>query len=151
MGPWGFENIDESEEEGELAAGSGKKKKRVFNTGNPVVEVDADVGHEGGGSGNGEEVGAGEGGHKGGRALRHGMAGVRDGLGVFEVSMTDGDLYGLKSGGDIDGVDNSEVQLFQPLQHAAHEERWGDQGTVAEQAVLFHRVLPSVHGYGSMI
>lgn len=123
VGPWGFEKIDESEEEGELAIGSSKKKKRVFNTGKPVVGIDTEAGREGGGGGDGEEVGGGEGGGNSRRVLRQGMAGVRDGLGVFEISVKDGDFHGFNGGGNIDGVDNPEAHLFQPLQHAAHEER----------------------------
>lgn len=104
-GPWGFEKLREEEEEDE---GGGKKKKKAYATKNP-------------GLGDDEEAGGGTG--KGGRVHRQGMAGVRDGLGVFEISVGDGEFHGLNGGGNIDGVDNSEVQLFQPLQHAAHEER----------------------------
>lgn len=49
--------------------------------------------------------------------------GTRDGLGVFGVSVEDGDFYGHSGGGKKAGVDDAEIQLFQPLQQAAHEER----------------------------
>lgn len=138
VGPWGFEKIDEGEEKGELAIGSSRKKKRVFNTGKPVVGDDIEVGREDGGSGGGvEEVGGGEGGGNSGRVLRQGMAGVRDGLGVFEISVKDGDFHGFNGGGNIDGVDNPEAHLFQPLQHAAHEERCVGGGRItAEHTIL---------------
>lgn len=104
-GPWGFEQIREGEEEGE---GGEKKKKRAYATKRPGV-VDDD--------------GTGDGKGMGGRVHRQGMAGVRDGMGVFEISAGDGEVHGFNGGGDMNGVDNSEVELFQPLQHAAHEER----------------------------
>lgn len=124
VGPWGFEMIDESEEEGELTTGSRKKTKRVFNTGKPVVGIGTDAGRGGGGGGDGQKIGIGEGDDKGGRTLRQGMAGVRDGSGVFEISVKNENFcHGFSGDRSIDGVDDSEVQLFQPLQHAAHEER----------------------------
>ena len=104
-GPWGFERVRESEEEGE---GGEKKSKRAHATKRYESAVD-------------EEGAGGKG--LGGRVLRQGMAGVRDGLGVFEIATGDGEFHGLNRGGHVDGVDDSEVQLFQPLQHAAHEER----------------------------
>lgn len=104
-GPWGFERVREGEEEGE---GGGNKKKRAYATKRPGSVVDGE---------------AGDGKGAGGRVLRQGMAGVRDGLGVFEISTGDGEFHGFNGGGHVDGVDDSEVQLFQPLQHAAHEER----------------------------
>lgn len=113
MGPWGFENLREGEEEGEghgeVAAGGEKKKKRAYATKRPVSVDDEDAG--------------GERGIGGGRVLRQGMAGARDGLGVFEINVGDGEFHAFNGGGNVDGVDNPEVQLFQPLQHAAHEER----------------------------
>lgn len=111
-GPWGFEKVREDEPEGEehveVTLRVGKKKKRAYAT-------------KGAGNVDGGETGGAN--DTGGRVLRQGMAGVRDGLGVFEISVGDGEFHGFNSGGHIDGVDNSEVQLFQPLQHAAHEER----------------------------
>lgn len=111
-GPWGFENVREGEKEGEghreVAVDGRKKKKRAYATKRPGFVDD-------------EEADGGRG--VGGRVLRQGMAGVRDGLGVFEISSADGEFQGFNGGGNIDGLDNPEVQLFQPLQHAAHEER----------------------------
>ena len=117
VGPWGFEKVPggrEEEKKGEQAAsGSEEKKKRVFVTQRAsAAENGGEVGDSGG-----KERG------EGGRVLRQGMAGVRDGLGVFEINVGDGEFHAFNGGGNIDGVDNSEVQLFQPLQHAAHEER----------------------------
>lgn len=115
-GPWGFEKAPggwEEEKGGEQAAsGSEQKKKRVFVTERRAAGDDVEESDSGGKKGG-----------KCGRVLRQGMAGVRDGLGVFEIDVADGEFHGFNGGGNIDGVDNSEVQLFQPLQHAAHEER----------------------------
>eukprot|EP00752_Nemacystus_decipiens_P010357 g9227.t1 len=104
-GPWGFERLREDEEEHE----GGGKKKRAIATQKPVSVDD-------------EEASATKG--EDDRILRQGMAGARDGLGVFEVNTGDGEFHGFNGGGNVAGVDDSEVQLFQPLQHAAHEERW---------------------------
>ncbi len=116
VGPWGFEKApgDREEEKGgeQAASGSEQKKRRVFVTERRATGDDEEE------SGSGGKEGG-----KGGRVLRQGMAGVRDGLGVFEIDVADGAFHGFNRGGNMDGVDNSEVQLFQPLQHAAHEER----------------------------
>lgn len=50
--------------------------------------------------------------------------GTQDGLGVFGVSVEDGDFHGFRDGGNKAGVDDAEIKLFQPLQQAAHEERY---------------------------
>lgn len=52
------------------------------------------------------------------------QGGTQDGLGVFGVNMEDGDFHGFRDGGNKAGVDDAEIQLFQPLQQAAHEERY---------------------------
>lgn len=104
-GPWGFEKVREG---GEVGEGGEKMKRDAHATKTP--------GFAGGGeTGDTKDIG--------GRVHRQGMAGVRDGLGVFEISVRDGEFHAFNGGGNIDGVDNSEVQLFQPLQHAAHEDR----------------------------
>lgn len=79
-----------------------------------------------GGGGGGGGVGAG--------ASRKLASGPRDGLGVFKVSVGDDDKEArpreMRAGGKKKkeaGVDDGEVQLFQPLQQAAHEERYGDR------------------------
>lgn len=71
---------------------------------------------------NRDSKGKGEG--KGEEGVRQVMrSGTRDGLGVFGVSVEDGDFHGHFGGGKKAGVDDAEVQLFQPLQQGAHEER----------------------------
>lgn len=111
-GPWGFEKVREGKEEGEGhgkgAAGGEPKNKQAYVSKGPGFVHDEEERDQNG---------------TGGRMLRQGMAGVRDGLGVFEINVGDGEFHGFNGGGNVDGVDNSEVQLFQPLQHAAHEER----------------------------
>lgn len=54
------------------------------------------------------------------RELRRG---AQDGLGVFGLNVDDGEFHGLGGEGNKAGVGDAEVQLFQPLQQAAHEER----------------------------
>lgn len=75
-----------------------------------------------------EEVTAGEGDGEGRESggdgfFRRSKGGTTDGLGIFGVSMEDGNFHGLCKGGKQAGVDDAEVQLFQPLQHTAHEDR----------------------------
>lgn len=66
-----------------------------------------------------DDVGSGE----GEQSFRQAKAGTQDGLGVFGVSVENGDFHAFTGGGNKAGVDDAEVQLFQPLQQAAHEER----------------------------
>lgn len=55
--------------------------------------------------------------------LLQATVGSPDGLGIFGTSVEDGDFHAFHGGGYKPGVDDAEMQLFQPLQHAAHEER----------------------------
>ncbi|CAM9204617.1 unnamed protein product, partial [Discosporangium mesarthrocarpum] len=50
--------------------------------------------------------------------------GGSDGLGIFGLSMEDGEFLGFNDGGRKPGVDDFAVDLFQRVQQTAHEERW---------------------------
>ena len=110
VGPWGFEKV---------ATKTARQRTTAAGGGRDGAEV---------GTGAGESGNAGE-----GMASRKVASGPRDGLGVFKVSPGDGEedpfCKAREGGGGIRAgdVDDGEVrQLFQPLQQAAHEERWGD-------------------------
>lgn len=122
-GPWGFEKIQTDHDEG--ATGGESKTRRTFQAPGPVGGGVGAVDSEGGGEGGAEGVDGGDysGDSRGGPVFRQGMAGVRDGMGVFELSDGDRQVHGRNKKGKIGGLDDSEVELFQPLQHAAHEER----------------------------
>lgn len=66
----------------------------------------------------------GTGGVEGDGPFRHAPSGAHDGLGVFHVNVGGEDCKGFREGGKGAATgDGSEVQLFQPLQQGAHEER----------------------------
>lgn len=122
-GPWGFEKVQTDYDEG--ATGGESKTRRAFQAPGPVGGRVGAVDSGGGGEGVTEGVDGGNcsGGSRGGPVLRQGMAGVRDGMGLFEISDGDRRVHSRNKKGKIDDMDDSEAELFQPLQHAAHEER----------------------------